>query len=109
MNYPTPKPEVTPPVSRCIIKSNSLASRQIKNLETRLAKGEEALLSLQKRPGKDEKLLEQKIQEVLKKQRLLKYIEYSIEKKISYQKVYQGRGSRSAESSYRRVRTSTFG
>lgn len=48
-----------------VIKSNSLASRQIKSLETRLVKGEKALLSLQKRPGKDEKLLEQKIQEVL--------------------------------------------
>jgi transposase len=31
-------------------------------------------------------------------------IEYSIEKKISYKKVYKGRGSRSENSSYRRVR-----
>lgn len=77
-----------------IIKSNALASRQIKSLETRLAKGKEALISLQKRPGKDEKVLEQKIQEVFKNHRLTKYFEYSIEKKITYNKVYKGRGSR---------------
>ena len=91
-----------------VVKSNSLASRQIKGLETRLVKGEEALISLQKRPGKDEKLLEQKIQEVFKNYRLTKYFEYSIEKKITYNKVYKGRGSRSAESSYRRIRQTTL-
>lgn len=87
-----------------VIKSNALASRQIKGLESRLVKGEECLLSLQKRPGKDEKVLEQKIQEILKNYRLTKYLEYSIEKKISYKKGYKGRGSRSEDSSYRRVR-----
>nr|WP_035798664.1 IS1634 family transposase [Crocosphaera chwakensis] len=87
-----------------VIKSNALASRQIKGLDSRLAKGEKALFSLEKRPGKDEKLLEQKIQEILKSYRLTKYIEYSIEKKISYKKVYKGCGSRSEDSSYRRVR-----
>ncbi len=87
-----------------VLKSNALASRQIKSLESRLVKGEGALLSLQKRPGKDEKRLEQKIQEILKSYRLTKYLEYSIDKKISYKKVYKGRGSRSEDSSYRRVR-----
>ena len=87
-----------------VIKSNALASRQIKALESRLSKGEKALLSLQKRPGKDEKCLEHQIQELLKNNRLTKYLEYSIEKKISYKKVYKGRGSRSEDSSYRRVR-----
>lgn len=87
-----------------VIKSNALASRQIKGLESRLAKGEEALLSLQKRPAKDEKRLEQKIKEILKSYRLTKYVEYSIDKEISYKKVYKGRGSRSEDSSYRRVR-----
>ena len=91
-----------------VVKSNALASRQIKGLENRLVKGEQALLSLQKRPGKDEKLLEQKIQELLKNSGLTKYIEYSIEKKITYKKVYKGRGSRSKESSYRRVRSTTL-
>ncbi len=86
-----------------VIKSNALASRQIKGLESRLVI-EEDLLSLQKRPGKDEKVLEEKIQEILKSYRLTKYIEYSIEKQISYKKVYKGRGSRSEDSSYRRVR-----
>ena len=87
-----------------VLKSNALASRQINSLESRLVKGEGALLSLQKRPGKDEKRLEQKIQFILKSYRLTKYIEYSIDKKISYKKVYKGRGSRSEDSSYRRVR-----
>jgi len=35
-----------------VVKSNALASRQIKALESRLIKGEKALLSLQNRPGK---------------------------------------------------------
>jgi transposase len=91
-----------------VVKSNSLASRQIKGLESRLLKAEKALFSLKKRPGKDKKLLEQKIREVLKKHRLTKYIEYSIERKISYDKVYQGHGSRSQDSSYRRVRQTTL-
>jgi transposase len=91
-----------------VIKSNALASRQIKGLESRLVKGEKALLSLQKRPGKNEKILEQKSKQILKNYRLTKYLEYSIEKKISYKKVYKGRGSHSEESSYRRVRTSTL-
>ncbi|MGK7932618.1 MAG: hypothetical protein AB4041_14460 [Microcystaceae cyanobacterium] len=43
-----------------VIKSNALASRQIKGLESRLVKVEERLLSLKKRPGKNEKILEQK-------------------------------------------------
>ena len=91
-----------------VVKSNSLASRQVKGLESRLVKGEKALLSLKKRPGKDEKLLEQKVREILKNHRLTQYIEYSIEKKISYDKVYKGRGSRSENSSYRRVRQTTL-
>ena len=86
-----------------VIKSNALASRQIKGLESRLVKVEEKLLSLQKRPGRDEKKLEQKIREDLKQQRVTQYIAYSIEKKQSYKKVYKGRGSRRDPSSYRRV------
>jgi transposase len=39
-----------------VIKSNALASRQIKGLESRLFKGEEDLLSREKRPGKEEKI-----------------------------------------------------
>ncbi|CCI20096.1 conserved hypothetical protein [Microcystis aeruginosa PCC 9807] len=50
-----------------VVKSNALASRQIKGLGSRLIKGEEKLLSLQKRPGKDEKVLEQKVREALQK------------------------------------------
>lgn len=91
-----------------VVKSNSLASRHIKGLESRLVKAEKVLFSLKKRPGKNEKLLEQKIREVLKKHRLTKYIEYSIERKISYKKVYQGHGSRSQDSSYRRVRQTSL-
>ena len=87
-----------------VIKSNPLASRQIKSLENRLAKGEEALLSLQQKTARHEKILEQKTEQILKKYRLSKYINYSIEKKISYKKVYKGHGSRSKDSSYRRVR-----
>lgn len=87
-----------------VVKSNALASRQIKGLGSRLIKGEEKLLSLQKRPGKDEKVLEQKVREALQKLGLTRYITYSIEKKQSYKKVYKGLGHRSVLSSYRRVR-----
>lgn len=58
-----------------VVKSNAWASRQIKGLENRLIKGEQALLSLQKRTGKDEKLLEQKIQELLKNSGLTEAVE----------------------------------
>ncbi|MGV2390707.1 MAG UNVERIFIED_CONTAM: hypothetical protein LVR29_28395 [Microcystis novacekii LVE1205-3] len=70
-----------------VVKSNALASRQIKGLGSRLIKGEEKLLSLQKRP-EDEKVLEQKVREALQKLGLTRYITYSIEKKQSYKKVY---------------------
>ena len=87
-----------------VIKSNALASRQVKGLESRLVKVEEKLLSLRKRPGKNENKLEQKVREALNQQRVTQYITYSIEKQQSYNKVYKGRGSRSDSSSYRRVR-----
>ena len=38
------------------------------------------------------------------KYKIAKYIDYSIEKKNRYKKVYKGRESRRIESSYRRVR-----
>jgi transposase len=90
------------------VQSKPLAFRQVKGLESRLVKGEKALLSLHKRPGKDEKILEQKLLDILKTHRLTKYIKYTIEKKITYDKVYKGRGSRSEESSYHRVRQITL-
>ena len=86
------------------IKSNSLATRQIKSLHNRLVKGEEKLARVSQRPGNDEQLLRQKVIEILKTHGLSKYIQYSIDKKISYDKVYRGRGSRKESSSYRRVR-----
>ena len=91
-----------------VVKSNALVSRQIKSLHTRLLKGEEALAILARRPGNDEQVLRQKVEETLKGDRLTKYIEYSIEKKITYDKVYRGHGSRSEPSSYRRVRKTTL-
>ena len=91
-----------------VVKSNALASRQIKGLHSRLLKGEKALATLAQRPGNEEQVLCRKVEEILKSNRLTKYIEYSIEKKMSYDKVYQGFGNRSESSSYRRVRKTTL-
>jgi transposase len=91
-----------------VVKSNTLATRQIKGLHTRLEKGEKALFNLATRPGNEEKVLQRKVEEILKNNRISKYIEYSITKKISYDKVYIGHGSRSQSSSYKRVRKTTL-
>ncbi len=91
-----------------VVKSNALATRQIKGLHTRLEKGESALAALAKRPGNEEQVLQRKVEEILKNNRISKYIEYSITKKISYDKVYIGHGSRSQSSSYKRVRKTTL-
>ncbi len=91
-----------------VVKSNPLATRQIKGLHSRLEKGENALLNLATRPGNEEKVLQKKVEEILKNNRISKYIEYSITKKISYDKVYIGHGSRSQSSSYKRVRKTTL-
>lgn len=91
-----------------VVKSNALATRQIKGLHSRLEKGESALAALRKRPGNDEQVLQKKVEDILRNNRISKYIEYSIEKKISYDKVYKGYGSRSQLSSYKRVRKTTL-
>ncbi len=91
-----------------VVKSNALATRQIKGLHSRLEKGEKALASLVKRPGNEEKVLQRKVEEILKNNRISKYMKYSITKKISYDKVYIGHGSRSQSSSYKRVRKTTL-
>lgn len=91
-----------------VVKSNALAQRQIKGLHSRLHKAEKALATLAQRPGNEQQVLQSKVEEILKTNRLTKYIEYSIEKKISYDKVYQGFGSRSQSSSYKRRRKTTL-
>ena len=91
-----------------VVKSNALAQRQIKGLHTRLQKGEKALATLAQRPGNEQQVLQRKVEDILKSNRLSKYIEYSISKKISYDKVYQGHGPRSQSSSYKRRRKTTL-
>lgn len=56
----------------------------------------------------DEQVLQKKVEDILKTHRVSKYIEYEITKKISYDKVYIGHGSRSQSSSYKRVRKTTL-
>ena len=70
-----------------VVKSNALASRQIKGLHSRLLKGEKALATLAQRPGNEEQVLCRKVEEILKSNRISKYIEYSIEKKMSLAKI----------------------
>ena len=91
-----------------VVKSNALAQRQIKGLHTRLQKGEKALATLAQRPGNEQQVLQRKVEDILKSNRLSKYIEYSISKKISYDKVYLGHGPRSQSSSYKRRRKTTL-
>ncbi|MGB5636992.1 MAG: hypothetical protein WBM86_30005 [Waterburya sp.] len=58
----------------------------------RLNKAELALEKLVQKPPQDELILQTKVESILKRYRLKEQIITSIEKKISYQKVYQGAG-----------------
>ena len=73
-------------------------------VHSRYERAEEQLSKLIQRPGHDENLLRQKAEEIIKKYGMSKYIQYSINKKISYEKIYRGQGSRTDSSSYKRVR-----
>ena len=49
-----------------VVKSNALATRQIKGLHSRLDKGEWALEALAKRLGNDEQVLQKKVEDILR-------------------------------------------
>lgn len=91
-----------------VIRSHALAQRQIKGLEQRLQKAEKALVSLAARPGQDAKILQEKVEQILKCHRVEEYLLVSINKKIQYSKVYEGVGRPSLERAFRRVRKTTL-
>jgi transposase len=84
------------------------AQRQIKGLEQRLQKAEKALVSLAARPGQDAKILQEKVEQILKRHRLEEYLLVTINKKIQYPKVYESVGRPSLERPFRRVRKTTL-
>lgn len=91
-----------------VVCSYALQQRQLKSLSARLNKAELALEKLVQKPPQDELILQTKVESILKRYRLKEQIITSIEKKISYQKVYQGAGRGGVKRASRRVRQTTF-
>ena len=91
-----------------VVCSYALQQRQLKSLSARLSKAELALEKLAQKPPQDEVILQTKVKSILKRYRVSEQILTSIEKKISYQKVYQGAGRGSKNRPFRRVRQTTL-
>ena len=91
-----------------VVCSYALRQRQLKSLSARLCKAELALEKLAQKTPQDEVILQTKVESILKRYRVKEQILTSIEKKISYQKVYEGAGRGGENRSYRRVRHTTF-
>lgn len=91
-----------------VVCSYALQQRQLKSLSARLSKAELALEKLAQKPSQEEVILQTKVESILKRYRVSEQIVTSIEKKISYQKVYQGAGRGGDNRASRRVRQTTF-
>ena len=91
-----------------VVCSYALQQRQLKSLSARLSKAELALEKLAQKPPQDEVILQSKVENILKRYRVSEQILTSIEKKISYQKVYEGAGRGSQNRPFRRVRQTTL-
>ena len=91
-----------------VVCSYALQQRQLKSLSARLSKAELALEKLAKKPPKEEMVLQTKVETILNRYRVTEQISTSIEKKICYQKVYQGAGRGSQNRPSRRVRQTTL-
>ena len=91
-----------------VVCSYALQQRQIKSLLTRLSKAELAWEKLVAKTPQDEVILQTKVANILKRYRVKDHILTGIEKKISYQKVYQGAGRGSKNRPFRRVRQTTL-
>ncbi len=87
-----------------VVCSYALKQRQLKSLSARLSKAELALENLANKPPQDEVALQTKVETTLKRCRVTGKILTAIEKKIRYQKVYQGAGRGSQNRPFRRVR-----
>ena len=91
-----------------VICSDALARQQIKGLEKRLGRAEQALAQLAARPGQDAAALQKKVDQILKRHRVADELLVSINKKISYAKVYDRPGRPNANRRFRRVRQTTL-
>ncbi len=91
-----------------VVCSYALQQRQLKSLSARLSKAEIALEKLVQKPPQDELILQTKVENILKRYRVCEQIITSVEKQISYQKVYQGAGRGGKNRAFRRVRQTTF-
>ena len=91
-----------------VVCSYALQQRQLKSLSARLSKAELALEKLAQKPPQDEVALQTKVETILKRYRVTGQILTAIEKKIGYQKVYQGAGRGSKNRPSRRVRQTTL-
>ena len=91
-----------------VVCSYALRSRQIKSLENRLKKAQLALKKLALKPPQDAVALQAQVDSILKGYRVTGYILTSIDKKIRYNKVYEGGGRQGTNRSFRRVRQTTI-
>lgn len=91
-----------------VVCSTALRQRQLKSLSARLNKAELALEKLIQKTPQDEMVLQTKVENILKRYRVKELISTSIEKKINYQKVYQGAGRVGQNRASRRVRQTTI-
>ncbi len=91
-----------------VVCSYALQQRQLKSLSARLSKAEQALEKLVQKTPQDEVILQTKVEQILNRYRVKEQINTHIEKKISYQKVYEGAGRLSKNRPFRRVRQITL-
>ncbi len=91
-----------------VIRSHALAQRQIKGLKKRLYNAEGALAQLASQPGQDPTALQEKVDGILKRHRVTEYLSTTIDKKVSYSKVYENPGRPGPTSPFRRVRQTTL-
>ena len=91
-----------------VVCSYALQQRQLKSLSDRLSKAEQALEKLVQKTPQDEVILQTKVEHILNRYRVREQINTNIEKKISYQKVYEGAGRGSKNRPFRRVRQITL-
>ncbi|MGL6340666.1 MAG: IS1634 family transposase, partial [Waterburya sp.] len=91
-----------------VVCSYALQQRQLKSLSARLSKAELALEKLAQKPPQDEVILQTKVESILQRYRVSEQILTGMEKKISYQKVYEGVGRGSKNRPFHRVRQTTL-
>lgn len=100
----TPKNGIIGLLRWLVIRSASLAARQIQGLQQRLDTAEIALDKLALKTGNDTKALQIKVHGLLKRHRVSEYLAVTVMQNITYKKVYNSSERSGANSSCRRIR-----